>query len=212
MQVRLIATAAALFLTVFSAGAANPQIKQMEVDEGQVISWNRFAAKVYDLHKQRLAGREVRRTEVTGEYGGTMAKGYFYKETSYHDARSGLLLSRVRVDRDKPGILHIVEVFLHDEQDRLIRDFAAIYLPWSQNAPLRTLINVHRHKPGLHAYRQFDASGNRIYEQCQGTASGAQVEISLEQQEINPRSTASDAYRTCFAGVQETAGIYLSPQ
>lgn len=210
MHIRLIA--AALFLTVLPAWAASPQAKQMEVDEDQVTSWNRFAAKVYDLHKQRLTGREVRKSETTGEYGGVMAKGYFYTETSYHDARNGLLLSRVRVDRDKPQVLHIVEVFLYNEQGQMIRDYAAIYLPWSQNAPMRTMINVHRHKPDLHAYRQFDASGNRIYEKCQGTAAGAQVEISLEQQDINARTTASDFYRSCFAGVQETAGIYLNPQ
>ena len=211
MHFQLIA-AAALSFSVFAAWAANPQSKQLEVDEDQVTSWNRFAAKVYDLHKQRLTGREVRKSETTGEYGGMMAKGYFYKETSYHDARNGLLLSRVRVDRDKPEVLHIVEAFLYNDQGQMIRDYAAIYLPWSQNAPLRTMINVHRHKPDLHAYRQFDASGNRIYEQCRGKAAGSKVDISLEQQEINARSTASDAYRNCFGGVQETAGIYLSPQ
>lgn len=211
MPLRLIPAAAALLLTVFSAWASSSQMKQMEVDEDHVTSWNRFAGKVYDLHKRQTAGRDIRQTEVTGQYGGTAASGYAYREISYHDARTGLLLSRVRVDRDRPKILHIVEVFMHDEQGRVIRDFAAIYLPWSQNAPMRTLINVHRYNRDLHAYRQFDASGNRVYEQCKGTYAGTQVEISLEQQEIAPRSTASDAYRTCFAGVQETAGVYLVP-
>lgn len=211
MHIRLIA-AVALFSFVFPVFAASPQIKQMEVDEDQVTSWNRFAAKVYDLHKQRLTGRDVRKSETTGEYGGVMAKGYFYKETSYHDARSGLLLSRVRADRDKPEVLHVVEVFLYNDQGQMIRDYAAIYLPWARNAPIRTMINVHRHQPNLHAYRQFDASGNRVYENCQGTAAGTNVEISLEQQDINARTTSSDFYRSCFAGVQETAGIYLSPQ
>lgn len=211
MQIRLI-TALVFSLTVFPLWAASPQITQLEVDEDQVTAWNRFATKVFALHKQRLTGREVRTTETTGEYGGVMAKGYFYKETSYHDARNGQLLSRVRVDRDKPEVLHIVEVFLYDDQGRMTRDYAAIYLPWSQNAPMRTMINVHRHQPDLHAYRQFDASGNRIYEKCQGTAAGAKVEISLEQQDINARTTASEAYRNCFAGIQDTAGVYLSPQ
>jgi hypothetical protein len=211
MQIRSIA-AAVLLMTALSTWAANPTPRQLDIDETQVVSWNRFAARLYDFHKQRLAGRDVRQTETTVEYGGTMAKGYFYKETSYHDARSGLLLGRVRVDRDKPEILHMVEVFLHDDQGRLIRDYAAIYLPWSQNAPIRTMINVHHHQSGLSAYRQFDASGNRIYEQCKGAVSGKKVEISLEQQEINARSTGTQTYRACFAGVQETAGIYLSPQ
>ena len=211
MQARLIATAV-LLLTVLPGWAASPQTRQVDVDDNHVVSWNRFAVNTYNLHKQRLANKEVRLTEVMGEYGGLAAKGIFYKETSYHDARTGLLLSRIRVDRDKPEILHIAEVFIHDGQGRLIRDFAALYLPWSQNAPMQTMINVHHHTPYLHAYRQFDASGERIYEQCKGTASGAKMDISLEQQEINARSTASAAYQACFEGVPDTAGIYLNPQ
>lgn len=212
MHIRSVATIATLLLMVCSAWAATPQVRQMDVDDNHVVAWNRFAENIYNLHMQRMAGREVRQTEVIGEYGGSAAKGIFYKESSYHDAGTGLLLSRIRVDRDKPEIRHIVEVFIHDGQGRLLRDFAALYLPWSQNAPMRTMINLHRYKPDLHAYRQFDASGNRIYEQCKGTAAGAKVDISLEQQDINARSMASDAYRACFAGVQDTAGIYLNPQ
>lgn len=212
MQTRSTATAATLLLTMCCAWAAAAQVRQLDVDDNHVVTWNRFAANIYTLHMQQIAGKETRQTETTGEYGGAAAKGIFYKETSYHDARTGLLLSRIRVDRDKPEILHIAEVFIHDGQGRLVRDFAALYLPWSQNAPMRTMINLHRYKSDLHAYRQFDASGNRIYEQCKGTASGAKVDISLEQQDINARTTVTDAYRACFAGVQDTAGIYLNPQ
>jgi hypothetical protein len=211
MPLRLIPVAVVLLGTMVSAWASSPQVKHMEVDADHVTSWNRFADRVYALHSRQIAGREIRQTEVTGEYGGTAARGYAYKEISYHDARTGLLLSRVRVDRDRPSILHIVEVFIHDPQGRVIRDFASIYLPWAHNAPMRTLINVHQYNNGLHAYRQFDASGNRIYEQCKGRHAGTLVEISLEQQEIGPRATASDAYQNCFAGVQETAGAYLVP-
>lgn len=211
MPLRLILAGAALWLAPFSAWAADVQIKQMEINEDHVTSWNRFAAKVYDLHKRQIAGREIRQTEVTEEYHGTAARGYAYKETHYHDARTGLLLSRVRVDRDRPEILHIVEVFVHDSQGRVLRDFASIYLPMAQNAPIRTLINLHQYNDDLHAYRQFDASGERVYEQCKGMHAGEMVDISLEQQDIGPPATASDAYHACFAGVQETAGAYLAP-
>jgi hypothetical protein len=212
MPLRLLPAGVALLLAVFSAWAVDTQIKQMEIDEDHVTSWNRFAGKVYDLHQRQIAGRAIRQTEVVGQYHGTAARGYAYTETSYHDARSGLLLSRVRVDRDRPKILHIVEVFIHDAQGRVARDYAALYLPWSQNAPMRTLINVHQYNRDLHAYRQFDASGERVYEQCKGMHAGEKVDISLEQQEIGPPTTASDAYRACFAGVPQTAGVYLSPQ
>lgn len=211
MHLRSIPATVVLLGFVASAWASSPQVKQMEVDADHVSSWNRFAASVYDLHQRQIAGREILRTEVSGEYHGTAARGYAYKEISYHDARTGLLLSRVRLDRDRPKILHIVEVFIYDPQGRVIRDFASIYLPMAQNAPIRTLINVHQYNNGLHAYRQFDASGNRIYEQCKGRHAGTLVEISLEQQEIDPPATASDAYQACFAGIQETAGAYLVP-
>lgn len=212
MPLRLIPAGAVLMLATISVFAADAQKRQMEVDEDHVTVWNRFADKAYELHQRQLAGRDIRQTEETGEYGGAAARGYGYREISYYDARTGLLLSRVRVDRDRPKILHIVEAFIYDEQGRVARDFAAIYLPWAQHAPMRTLISLHRYNNDLHAYRQFDASGERIYEQCKGLYAGQKVDISLEQQEIDPRTTASGAYQACFAGVQQTAGVYLSPQ
>jgi hypothetical protein len=212
MQWRVIPAGVALFCITLSAWASSVEIKQIEVDEDHVTSWNQFAGEVYALHQRQIAGRAIRQTAVTGEYGGTAASGYGYTETSYYDAGSGLLLSRVRVDRDRPKVLHIVEVFIYDEQGRVARDFASIYLPWSQNAPMRTMINVHHYNQALHAYRQFDASGEIVYEQCKGTLAGTQVDISLEQQEINSHSTASDAYQACFRGVQQTAGLYRIPQ
>jgi len=166
MPLRPLLAGAALLLAAFSVWAADAQIKQIDVDEDHVTSWNRFAGKAYDLHQRQIANRDIRQTEMVGVYNGTAASGYRYMETSYYDAHTGLLLSRVRVDRDRPKILHVVEVFLYDEQGRVVRDYAALYLPWSQNAPIRTLINVHQYNRDLHAYRQFDASGNRIYEQC----------------------------------------------
>jgi hypothetical protein len=210
MLIRRMSAAVALLLAAFSACAADAQTKQMEVDEDHVTSWNRFAGNIYDLHIRQIAGRAIHQTQVVGLYNGTAASGYGYQETSYYDAGTGLLLSRVRVDRDRPKIVHIIEVFIYDQQGRVARDFAAIYLPWAQNAPMRTLINVHQFNRELHAYRQFDASGERVYEQCKGMHAGEKVDISLEQQEINARSTASAAYQACFAGVQQIAGIYRS--
>ena len=211
MPIRLSLAATALLLAAFSIWAAAAQVIRIEADDEHVTSWNRFAKRAYELHQRQIAGREIRQTVETGEYHGVAARGYGYKETSYYDVRTGLLLSRVSFDRDRPNILHTVEVFIHDPQGRVMRDFASIYLPWAQNAPMRTLINVHQYNNGLHAYRQFDASGNRIYEQCKGAHAGTQVDISLEQQDIGPPTTASETYQACFAGVQETVGAYLVP-
>lgn len=207
-----IAAGTALCLTLAVPVSAAPEVQALDVNQDQVAVWNRFAASVYTLHTARLAGREAQRTEATGEYGGTMAKGYYYRETSYTDARTGALLSRVRTDRDRPEVLHIVEVNILDADNRVVRDYTAIYLPWSQNAPIRTFINLHGYHGELHAYRQFDASGERIYERCTGRHAGAPVDLSLYQEEIRPQVVATELYRACFSGIQETVGVYRVPQ
>lgn len=211
MIIRLIPVFALLLSTAFSALAAPTQEKKLTGFEEEARLWNQFAKKAHALHKQQLTGRAIRKTEVVERYYGLAAREYSYIETSYYDAKSGLLLSRVRVDRDRPENLHLVEVFIHDQQGRVIRDFSAIYLPWSQHAPMRTMINFHGYNRDVHAYRQFDASGVRVYEQCKGEHSGAPVEISLEDYEIVPTVTASDVYQECFAGVPRKVGSYLSP-
>ena len=212
MQIRLMAIVTLLLWTVGSVWAASPKAMQMEVEDNHVANWNRFALNIYNLHLKQISGKETRQTVTSGEYGGLAAEGIFYKETSYHDANTGLLLSRIRADRDKPEIRHSVEAFIYDGQGRLARDYAALYLPWSQNAPMNTVINLHSYKQGLHAYRQFNATGDLIYEQCKGTAAGSKVDISLEGYQIRPPITETGAYQACFAGAAITAGVYLIPQ
>jgi hypothetical protein len=212
MMDRRIVAAAWLCLLAALPAVAAPEMQTLEVDPDRVTTWNRFAASVYALHDAHLAGREVRRTEVTGEYGGTMAKGYYYREASYADARSGALLSRVRTDRDRPNVLHSVEVHIHDADGRVVRDYIAIYLPWSQNAPIRTFINLHGYHGDLHAYRQFDASGDRYYGRCTGHHAGLPVDLSLYEEEIRPQVVATELYRACFSGIQEKVGVYRVPQ
>ncbi len=184
---------------------------QVDVNEQQVQAWNRFSETLLKLHKQQLAGREIRQTEMSGRYGGEAAKNYSYKDVEYFDAKTGRLLSRVRWDGDRPEAYHSVEVFVYDGAGRLVRDFTTMYLPWARNAPIRTFINLHRESDGLHAFRQFDASGNRLYEQCKGRYSGEAVEISLEFQDIDALATAAPAYRACFGKLPETAGAFLTP-
>jgi hypothetical protein len=211
MLLRFISVVAAVLFAAFSVLAAPAQDKKIESFKDEASLWNQFAKMTHDLHKQQINGRKIRKTGVTERYNGQAAHGYAYTETNYHDAQSGLLLSRVRVDRDHPENLNLVEVFIYDEQGRVIRDFSAIYLPWARNAPINTMINFHRYNGNLHAYRQFDASGVRIYEQCKGKHGDEKIDISLEQQDIPPYAKASRAYQACFAGVQATAGDYLVP-
>jgi hypothetical protein len=184
---------------------------QVDANEQQMKTWNRFSETLLNLHKQQLNGRDIRKTEEAGRYGGKAAKNYSYKDIEYYDAKSGRLLSRVRWDGDKPEVYHTVEVYVYDAAGQLVRDFTSMYLPWARNAPIRTFINLHRHTDGLHAFRQFDASGNRLYEQCKGRFSGEAVEISLEFQDITVQATAAPAYKACFGKLPETAGAFLAP-
>lgn len=211
MLFRIFPVITMLLFAGFSALAAPAQEKKLTGFEEEARLWNQFAKKTRALHKQQLTGRTIRKTEVVERYNGLAAREYSYKETKYYDAKSGLLLSRVRVDRDRPENLHLIEVFIHDAQGRVIRDFSAIYLPWSQHAPMKTMINFHGYHQDVHAFRQFDASGARIYEQCMGKLSGTHVDISLEEGEIGPPTTASDVYQECFDGVPEKVGAYLLP-
>lgn len=183
----------------------------MEVDDAQVKAWNRFANELYELHKKITAGREIRKSEETGRYGGDFAKRYSYREVSYYDEKSGRLLSVIRRDVEKPDDIQIVAVYIYDKSGRVIRDYSAIYLPWGRNAPIRTFINLHQYHDKLHGFRQFDASNNRLYEQCRGEIDGHKIEISLEDYQIEPPIVSSDAYRNCFGGLPESAGEYLTP-
>jgi len=197
--------------TAWCAGEATP----MRVDEDHVRTWNRFADALFALHEKRIAGRAIKTVERIGGYAGMPE---FYKEVEYIDAASGQLLSRIQWERQEPDTVHVIEVFFYDDQGRVTRDFTAAFLPRGRNAPSQTLIALHNYSGELHAFRTFDASGNRIYEQCEGTLSGKQVWLTLEEQEIMDAQRdargimTTPAYKTCFGALQQTAGAYLTPR
>ena len=106
---------------------------------------------------------------------------------------------------------------MHDDQGRVVRDYAAAYLPEGRNAPIQTLINLHAYNGGLHAFRQFDASGSRIYEFCEGNHGGEPVRLQLFEEDLvgtseaAERILASPVYSACFEGLPAQAGRYLDP-
>jgi hypothetical protein len=194
--------------TPFPATAATVA---MDVNEEQIRAWNRFANTLIELHKQGLAGREIETSETAGRHGGEFANRFTYREVSYYDAKNGRLLSRIRREDNKPENIQMIDVFVYDSSGRVIRDYTAIYLPWARNAPIRTFINLHQYENGLHGFRQFDASGNRLYEQCRGKLSGTEVNLSLEDYQVDSRIMESAAYRACFTKLPETPERYLIP-
>src|SRR3989344_5622394 len=127
-------------LAAFPLFAASASVS-MGVNEAQVRQWNRFAETLVELHEKAIAGRKVQESEKTGRHGGEFANRFTYREVSYHDVKSGRLLSRIRREANNPGNIQMIDVFMYDASGRVIRDFSAIYLPWARNAPIRTFIN-----------------------------------------------------------------------
>lgn len=186
----------------------------IKVDHLQVKQWNQFADSLYLLHQQQLEGKKIRTQSETGGYATHPA---FYVETRYYDANTGLLLSRVQRESKHPDVVHLIEVNVYDQEQRLVRDYLAAYLPDHRNAPIQTLINLHGYTQDLHAYRQFDASGARIYEQCEGENGNQAVLISLDEDEFSagPGRRAklldSQIYQRCFAVIPTLADEFLQP-
>lgn len=194
------------------AHAAEQSKYAMTEDKTHVRTWNDFADECLALHKQQVANREVQEKTRLGGYAD---RPEFYKEHTYFDANSGAMLSRIQWEKDNPGRMHTCEVYVRDNQGRVVRDYAAAFLPDGRNAPVQTLINLHNYNDGLHAFRQFDASGDRIYEYCEGTLKGKAVQLRLFEEDIyGPSGTAmmsSPEYAACFDGLPNKPGEYLQP-
>lgn len=182
----------------------------MQKDREHIKRWNGFANAVYQLHKLQI--EKIPHTTKTTK-GGYQGNSDYYIETRYLDENTEQLLSRVLREADNPELIHVVEVFIHDQQGRVIRDYLAAYLPGFRNAPIQTLINFHSYQSNLHAYRQFDASGARIYEQCRGSLGGEDIFLSLEEHEFEPGLAILTAgeYQQCFSNIPKLAGKYLQP-
>lgn len=170
-----------------------------------------FHRAVYALHEQQLAKYTIRTEERTGEYEGSAAAGFRYRTTSYYDAKTGRLLSRVERNADRPEAVHIAEVNIHDGDGNLVRGFISISLPWAPLHPVRTWINLHHRNGKLESLRQFNLQGQVNYEFCEGELDGKHVRISLDESDINPSATGSPAYQACFDGVGRNWEQYATP-
>jgi hypothetical protein len=208
--------AVAGLIPIASVNAADKQ-SSVQVNDQQVHAWNVFASSLYELHQHLVKTHDVRSQQRIGGYGGVSAGVNFYKELRTYDSKSGKLLSQIRWETAHPDRIHTIEVFIYDESGRLVRDYAAAYMPVFHNAPFQTLINLHYYNQDLHAYRQFDASDVLIYEQCKGRLLDQPVDISLDEERI-PADAASipdtrmrRTYSACFAALPTSARPYLNP-
>jgi hypothetical protein len=206
----------ALALLTVLCATARAELPPIDPDATHTERWNWFAGAVLALHEQRIAGREI---ETRRRIGGYARRPAFYEEVKYIDAASGQLLSVIQWEREQPDNLHWIEVYVRDEAGRVVRDYSAAFLPTSRSQPQQALINLHAYNGGLHAFRQFDATDNRIYEHCEGELNGEPVRIRLFELDIirmrgEPGTVmASPEYQACFEGLpQDSAGPYLTPR
>ena len=196
---------------VMSADSGN----RMRVDNEHVRSWNAFADQLLSLHKSRIQGKQIIETEHSGGYRNDPD---YYREVTYKDKKTGKVLSIIQWETDNPDVVHSIEIFIHDDQGRVIRDYSAAYLPGQRNAPVQTLINLHHYNGGLHAFRQFDVSQDVIYEYCAGEFNGQQQKLRLFEDDLAATDDKTRAllesplYKACFEGISAHPGKYIKPQ
>ncbi len=210
------------FLIALSLGltaplpAAGPAPTLAPVDE-QVRRWRQYVDDVHALHKRLIEGRAV---SVANRTGGYANQPGYYQEETYADSGTDRVISRLQWVRKTPSLLHSIEVFIHDRQGRVVRDYTAWYLPDFRNAPWAATVSLYAYTGELMAFRSFNADDIMTQEVCRGRYHGKDIEISLDEIErLREESKAgggvlgSPLYRLCFAGLPvKSAGRYLKPQ
>jgi len=203
-------------LTLVASAMASDELRTVTEQSDQVAVWNRFADRLVALHRKQLAAHKIRETV---EYGGYARMPRFYREVNYYDTKSGQLLSRVQWETANPDRVHGIEVYFYDADGRLARDYMAWYLPEFRNAPRATTINLYHYGRGVRGWRQFDASGNHIYERCNawdGAKTGEKL-LELDEDALaddapeNRSIMASELYMRCFGDLRASVGPYINP-
>lgn len=199
-----------------SASSATRDLR-IKADKVQVKQWNNFVSELYQLHLAQTKEVPIKTTEIIGGYGGGFANKEFYREISYFNKDNNNLISKIQWEIKRPNTIHTIEVFLYDKRNNVKTDFYARFLPYARNAPVQTLINIHNYNDDLHSFRQFDASGELIYETCRGSFFDKKVNLHLDNEEIfdfrnnNSDEFINETYAACFLNVAKTATSYLLP-
>ena len=205
-------------LAVLTAGVARADTASA-IDTSYFASeakrWNKFVDDLYALHKKRIEGKDIKIEEKTGGY---FRYDNFYKEQKFIDKKTGHVVSLIQWETKHPKNIHVIQVFIRNDNGRLIRDFGATYRTEDHDDPMATEINLHAYSKGLEAFRQFNASDEITYERCRGTYQGKKVDIRLGIVELDEFRGEPDtimttpAYKACFGSIPLKAGKYLTPQ
>ena len=143
-----------------SPATGNPSV---QVDNDMVNKWNQFVRNIYQLHIKQTKNKEINTSKRLGGY---YRQPDFFKEIKFTDKNSNILISRIEWETRQPDKIHSIEVRVHDNNNKIIREYSASYLPDFRNAPYQTLINIHHYNDNIHSFRQYDASANLLYEVC----------------------------------------------
>ena len=201
-----------LFTVIIFSVPVVSATEAMKNDSKHVRVWNKFAADTLRLHKKLTAGKSLKVKTRIGSYANVKD---FYTEHRYFNKDK--LISQVQWEKENPKTLHTIEVYIHDQKGRVIRDFLAAYLPFYHNAPTQTLASFHHYNGQLHAFRSFDASGDKVLERCTGKdTKGLEVNLLLDEDDLlnDPDELiGTKEYKACFAGLkQQELGKYITPQ
>lgn len=209
-MLRLFAT----FLLLSTLHTAHAYEMLGQGDNERSRTWKKFAENVFKLHEKQLAGRKIR---IESENGGYQQFPDSYREENYYDADNGLLLSRIKWRTDQPGKIHVIEVYIHDDKQRLVRDYIVAFVSFYYNhldsgsgVPNQALVSFYNQHETLKAFRVFDASGDFVHESCEGTFKGKDVFLSLDDDQVM-NGEYSGIYKACFDGLPTSPGEYLDP-
>ena len=208
---RRIVIAATVFLLSITAASVSGA-ERLTVSQQRVAVKNNFVTNLLKLQQQLLDTHPVTRQTRTGGYA---THPDFYLEETYFYKDTDRILSVIQHEKANPENLHALEVYLYDEQGRVIRDYSVSYLPDARNAPVQTLVSLHVYNGDYHAFRTFDAFGTHIYERCE---QGDNILMNFDEAAIeelhhdSKPQVNTELYQTCFKNLATTAGQYLTPQ
>ncbi len=206
-----------LIVTGFLGMAANTLAADevsMKEDNQHIRKWQAFAQDTLKLHHMLI---KKHRHEMKKSIGGYAGNKDFYIEENYISRKTGKLLSKVQWEKNNPDVMHTIEVYVHDDNGRVARDFLAAYLPGYHNAPVQTLISFHQYSGKLHGFRSFDASGDIVLERCEGEYQGKPFEFILDEDELYAASMEGNpieekVYALCVGNISKKLGKYITPQ
>ena len=190
--------AGALLMLAHGGSPGVARERTVSVDKAQVLAWNRFAKGLYDAHRQLIDGRSIRKEERVGGYA---RHPRYYREISYFEPSSDRLLARVRWERDRPSILHSVELFIYSPDGRLIRGLWRLLSARGTKCPHTDLDQFFiTAKPTCMRFgsSMHRANGSSRSARAAGSANLSSIEIE-EPLIATPASlTNSEAYTACF--------------